>query len=376
MSEKTLLEQSASGLPSQLTLKIGTPFEQSIVRYTARLIAARFLLAGQASVLLNDTQIRISIKSLSLSVLAHCVRFDPVVLQLPLEITARELLDVSKQSPALGAAVAMPTSSKSSSASASPQSDDNVSGSSSNLGKDYEHLDAVDFIKSSSVQPTVATAAAALNDVPAELQLLEIKDDHFGKSTCDYLLHSTTELSKSADPVLMSQQIRGSASKPVAQHMQQTLSKSEIIASKTSQRQQQQRAPIQSQSSPYRVTESAEDAPPQMLPPRPPKRTKSQRKSIAAAAATVTALMQIDEHISRRPAPDLSSQQHQQHQQLTDVLLYYNHSDPMLRGGVQQIIGGFLQAMGVQDVGVTLKLNVQHLLAMLVKVSGQWECYS
>ncbi|XP_049306307.1 uncharacterized protein LOC105226425 isoform X2 [Bactrocera dorsalis] len=364
LSDRTLMEQSALGQLSQLTLKIGTPFEQSIVRYTARLIAARFLLAGQAGVLLHDTQIRISIKSLSLSVLAHCVRFDPEVLQLPLEITAHELLVVSKQSPALGSSAVIPTSSKSSSASGSPQSDDNVSGSSSNLGKDYEHLDAVDFIKSSSAQPTVATAAATLNDLPAELQLLEIKDDHFGKSTCDYLLHSTTELSKSADPVLMSQQMRGTPGKLATQHMQQPLSKSEIIASKTSQKQPPQCAPNQSQSSPYRVTESVEDAPPQMLPPRPPKRTKSQRKSIAAATATVTALTQIDEHFSRRPAPDAPSQQPQQ---VTDVLLYYNHSDPMLRGGVQQIIGGFLQAMGVKDLGASLKLNVQHLLAMLVK---------
>ncbi|XP_050316699.1 uncharacterized protein LOC126750928 isoform X2 [Bactrocera neohumeralis] len=364
LSDKTSMEQSALGQQSQLTLKIGTPFEQSIVRYTARLIAARFLLAGQAGVLLHDTQIRISIKSLSLSVLAHCVRFDPEVLQLPLEITARELLDVSKQSPALGASAVIPSSSKSSSASGSPQSDDNVSGSSSNLGKDYEHLDAVDFIKSSSTQPTVATAAATLNDLPAELQLLEIKDDHFGKSTCDYLLHSTTELSKSADPVLMSQQMRGTPGKPATKHIQQPLSKSEIIATKTSQKQPPQRAPNQSQSSPYRVTESMEDAPPQMLPPRPPKRTKSQRKSIAAATATVTALMQIDEHFSRRPAPDAPSQQPQQ---VTDALLYYNHSDPMLRGGVQQIIGGFLQAMGVKDLGASLQLNVQHLLAMLVK---------
>ncbi|XP_069961794.1 uncharacterized protein htt isoform X2 [Bactrocera oleae] len=359
LNEKTLVE-SAMGQPSQLSLKIGTPFEQSLVRYTARLIAARFLLAGQASVLLTDTQIRISIKSLSLSVLAHCVRFDPEVLQLPLEITARELLDVSKQSPVLGATATIQTSSKSSSASASPQSDDDVSGSSSNLGKDYEHLDAVDFIKSSSAQPITA----ALNDLPAELQLLEIKDDHFGKSTCDYLLHSTTELSKSADPVLMPQQIRDTPGKRVTDHPQQPLSKSEIIASKTLQKQQPQRAPNQSQLSPYRVTESVEDVPPQMLPPRPPKRTKSQRKSIAAATATVTALMQIEEHFSRRPAPDAPLQQPQQ---LTDVLLYYNHSDPMLRGGVQQIIGGFLQAMGVKDLGVSLKLNVQHLLAMLVK---------
>ncbi|XP_039956819.1 uncharacterized protein LOC120772331 isoform X2 [Bactrocera tryoni] len=364
LSDKTSMEQSALGQQSQLTLKIGTPFEQSIVRYTARLIAARFLLAGQAGVLLHDTQIRISIKSLSLSVLAHCVRFDPEVLQLPLEITARELLDISKQSPALGASAVIPSSSKSSSASGSPQSDDNVSGSSSNLGKDYEHLDAVDFIKSSSTQPTVATAAATLNDLPAELQLLEIKDDHFGKSTCDYLLHSTTELSKSADPVLMSQQMRGTPGKPATKHIQQPLSKSEIIATKTSQKQPPQRSPNQSQSSPYRVTESMEDAPPQMLPPRPPKRTKSQRKSIAAATTTVTALMQIDEHFSRRPAPDAPSQQPQQ---VTDALLYYNHSDPMLRGGVQQIIGGFFQAMGVKDLGASLQLNVQHLLAMLVK---------
>ncbi|XP_054081814.1 uncharacterized protein LOC105217216 isoform X1 [Zeugodacus cucurbitae] len=363
LNDKTLVEQSASGLSSLLTLKIGTPFEQSLVRYTARLIAARFLLTGQASVLLNDTQIRISIKSLSLSVLAHCVRFDPEVLQLPLEISARELLAVSKRSPVLGATATIPSSSKSSSASASPQSDDNVSGSSSNLGKDYEHLDAVDFIKSGGAQATLTTAAV-LNDLPAELQLLEIKDDHFGKSTCDYFLHSTTELSKSADPVLMSQQMRVGSSKPAAQLAQQSLSKSEIIASKKSQKQQPQRASNQSHSSPYRVTESAEDAPPQMLPPRPPKRTKSQRKSIAAATATVTALMQIDEHISRRPAPDAPTQQHQQ---LTDVLLYYNHSDPMLRGGVQQIIGGFLQAMDVKDLRVSLKLNVQHLLAMLVK---------
>ncbi|XP_054734101.1 uncharacterized protein LOC129241666 [Anastrepha obliqua] len=371
LNEKSQLQQAAP-LQPLLTLKIGTLFEQSIIRYTARLIAARFLLTGQANGLHNDIQVRISIKSLSLSVLAQCVSVDPEVLQLPLEISERELLELRKQSPVRNAAATTQSSSKSSSASGSPsmpQSDDSGSGYSSNLGKDYEHLDAVDFVKNNPV--IVDAAAVGANDLPAELQLLEIKDDHFGKSTCDYFLHSTpTELSKSADPVLMSQQVRGTPSKTAKQQQQmEILSKSEIIESKAQRRQhQQQQQEQRKQSQPlpsaYQVTESVEDTPPQMLPPRPPKRTKSQRKSIAAATATVAALMQIDEHMSGRPLPAVPPQ-HQQ--QLTDVLLYYNHTDPMLRGGVQQIIGGFLRAVGGKNANMRLELNVQHLLAVLVR---------
>ncbi|CAD6992539.1 unnamed protein product, partial [Ceratitis capitata] len=369
LTEKSLAQKTANGQLSLLTLKIGTLFEQTIIRYTARLIAARFLLTGQANGLLNDTQIRISIKSLSLSVLAHCVRFDPEVLQLPLEITEQELLLVSQQLPSVNATAAAQSSSKCSSVSVSPQSDDNVSGSSSNLGKDYEHLDAVDFIKNSNVHTPVKGPAAPTKDLPIKSLPLEIKDDHFGKSTCEYLYNPPLELSKSADPVLMSQQVRDTADRQTSK--QQALSKSEIIESKSQQQQQPQRKPPSSQSSPYRVTECVEDTPPQMLPPRPPKRTKSQRKSIAAATATVAALMQIDEHIGGvgRTMPDSATAtlQHHQQQQLTDILLYYNHPDPMLRGGVQQIIGGFLQAVGLKDFGLNLKLNIQHLLAMLVK---------
>ncbi|XP_036323038.1 uncharacterized protein LOC118736962 isoform X2 [Rhagoletis pomonella] len=360
LSANSLVQKVAS-LQPLLTLKIGTLFEQSIVRYTARLIAARFLLTGQAHGLHSDTQIRISIKSLSLSVLAQCVRFDPAVLQLRLEITEQEVQELHKQLTA-----ATEFSSKSSSASGSPsmpQSDDSGSGNSSNLGKDYEHLDAVDFIKSNPLSIDAA-AVVGVSDLPAELQLLEIKDDHFGKSTCEYLLESIPVLSKSADPVLMSQQVRDTtANRSAKQQPLQTLSKSEIIETKSKQ---QHRKPSQSSSSPYRVTESLQDVPPQMLPPRPPKRTKSQRKSIATAAATVAALMQIDEHISGRTlAPGPTATQHRQ--QIADVLLYYNHTDPMLRGGVQQIIGGFLQTLGAKQVAMRLELNVQHLLAMLVR---------
>ncbi|XP_067624466.1 uncharacterized protein htt [Eurosta solidaginis] len=376
LSEKSPLKNSAPGIPL-LNLQIGTLFEQSIVRYTARLIAARFLLTGQAGALHDDTQIRISIKSLSLSVLAHCVRFDPEVLQLPLEITERELLETRKQSPVRNVAAAAQSPSKSSNASGSPsipQTDVSRSGSSSNLGKDYEHVDAVDFIKNKFSSTTTRNA-----ELPAELQLLEIKDDHFGKSNFDYLFNTTMDkLSKSADPVLISQQIRGvsaiSDSKQRQHGAPALLSKSEIIESKTqqqqkekTQQQQKEKKPIHPLASPPLVTESMQDTPPEILPPRPPKRTKSQRKSISAATATVAALVQIDENICGRPLLTTPASNLPYLQQLTDVLLYYNHTDPMLRGGVQQIISSFLRAVSAREVNLRLELNVQHLLAMLVK---------
>ncbi|XP_030371655.1 uncharacterized protein LOC115621948 [Scaptodrosophila lebanonensis] len=311
--ENSPLKQTISG-HALISLKIGSIFEQSLVHYTARLLSARFLLTGQPCGLQPDSVTRVSIKSLSLCVLAQCVRLAPRILQLQVEISEAELQLLEQHT------ASDVDSAQASSAGGSPCNSDN-----SQLGADYEQLEATAM--------TTAIGASLLLEEEQNEMLLDIKDDHFGASTCQYL--QQPPLSRSADAALLQQQLdagralKGQKSKVATA----PLSKSEIIGSN------------------YRVTVATEDAPPLGSPPRPPKRTKSIRKSNTAFATTT-------------PSPtnaDIS-------QALADVLLYYAHSDPILRGGVQQIVGNFVQASAA-GLAWPLKRNLclQHLLAILLK---------
>ncbi|KAH8332800.1 hypothetical protein KR074_011076 [Drosophila pseudoananassae] len=309
--ENSPLRQTVVGR-ALISVKIGSIMEQPLVYYTARLVAARFLLSGQsgASGLQSDSVSRVSIKSLSLSVIAQCVRLTPRVLQLCLEISEEEL-------ELLEEVLSQPGSGDSTQVS-SPQSSDNsqVSGGAKQPGT-----------------PHIQT------EIEESMLLLDIKDDHFGPSTCpDYLQQSTPVLSRSADATVLQRQLGGGdSSTPKNIHKkanEEKLSKSEIIGSS------------------YRPTVAAEDVPPSSLPPRPPKRTKSTRYRTGTVGA-----------ISPMARPPSSGSQ-----RLSDILLFHDHCDPILRGGVQQVVGNFLQATGA---GLSLELQpslgLQHLLAILLK---------
>lgn len=64
-------------------IPIGTLFDQSLVEYTARLVASRFLLTGCPGRLVANEQVRVSIKNLALLVLGACVRLQPDTLLMP-----------------------------------------------------------------------------------------------------------------------------------------------------------------------------------------------------------------------------------------------------------------------------------------------------
>ncbi|XP_023034526.1 uncharacterized protein LOC6647961 [Drosophila willistoni] len=294
-----------------ISVKIGGILEQSLVYYTARLVGARFLLSGQAKGLQPDNVSRVSIKSLSLTVIAQCVRLAPRVLQLPLEITDQELRLLEQT---------MEVESGQSTELSSPQS----SNDSQNTG-----------------EKRISDTATVQSDLQDNQLLLDIKDDHFGPSTCPvYCQQGPPNLSRSADTALLRRQLEARTTSLPQPNKTQTdnhLSKSEII------------------SSPYSVTIAAEDAPPLALPPRPPKRTKSMRSRTGSSICPTAGL-------NSTPATTGSSQA------ISDVLLFYTHSDPMLRGGVQQIVGNFVQASRAGlYLELTRSLSLQHLLAILLK---------
>ncbi|XP_017062532.1 LOW QUALITY PROTEIN: uncharacterized protein LOC108102290 [Drosophila ficusphila] len=304
LAENSPLRQTVVGR-TLVSVKIGSILEQPMLHYTARLVAARFLLSGQAAGLQPDSFSRVSIKSLSLAVVAHCVRLAPRVLQLSLEISDQELQLLEDSQ-----VVASGDSTQAS----SPQSSDN-----SQLSADKSTVDS----------PLIQT------ELEENMLLLDIKDDHFGPSTCPaYLQPTTPSLSRSADASVLL--LGGSSPSRSAKRSanEEKLSKSEIIGSS------------------FRPTVAAEDVPPLSLPPRPPKRTKSTRSRAGLIGL---------------PSPAESAPK-QGSQALSDVLLFHDHCDPILRGGVQQVVGYFLQSSGA---GVFLELRrnlgLQHLLAILLK---------
>ncbi|XP_017083196.2 LOW QUALITY PROTEIN: uncharacterized protein LOC108116020 [Drosophila eugracilis] len=303
--ENSPLRQTVVGR-ALITVKIGSIMEQSLVYYTARLVAARFLLSGQAAGLQSDSISRVSIKSLSLAVISQCVRLAPRVLQLSLEISDQELQLLEEANSQVVSGDSTQVS--------SPQSSDN-----SQVGGEKPSMD------SSLIQP----------ELEDNLLLLDIKDDHFGPSTCPaYLQQPTPTLSRSADASILllggtssSQAIKKSAN-------EEKLSKSDIIGSS------------------FQPTVASEDVPPLSLPPRPPKRTKSTRSRAGVVGSTPAS-----GNLSAKGC-----------QAISDVLLFHDHCDPILRGGVQQVVGYFLQSSGA---GLILELQrnlgLQHLLAILLK---------
>lgn len=82
------IKQQSIGTPKRTShnLPIGTIYSQSILYYTARLVACRFLLSGAKSSLKSDEISRISIKNLSLEIIASCVRLNPQVLDISLHV--------------------------------------------------------------------------------------------------------------------------------------------------------------------------------------------------------------------------------------------------------------------------------------------------
>ncbi|XP_013101721.2 uncharacterized protein LOC106083330 [Stomoxys calcitrans] len=312
----------------QLPVDIGCIYEQTLLCYTARLIAARFLLTGGRKGLYDDSSVKVSIKSICLNIISQCVRLRSEILEISLKFMQSE-----RPQPKEVESVVIVSN---------RQSPTQIpSDSSSNVGQDYEHLE-VTTVSPDTAEVPRKTAFPQLDvfrmEDNNEDPLLEIIDDHFGKSTSDFNFTSPSvfNMSRSADPVLFSKTDKDtSKSSPIMKTKRDKLSTSEIISVKGF----------------VEITKADEDIPPEMLPPKPPKRTKTFRKNKAESEARKNALLG-----ATVSANDI--------QFLHDILLYYNHEDPILRAGIQTIIGQYCRSNQAGLVG-DAKINLQYLLAIL-----------
>ncbi|XP_061397578.1 uncharacterized protein LOC133333280 [Musca vetustissima] len=320
-----------------IPVDIGTAHEQPLVTYTARLIAARFLLAGNPKGLYDDSTVRVSIKNICLNVISQCVRLRPEILEISLKFMQSEKLiekvmiestidpSIDRQSP-----LQIP------------------SDSSSNIGQDYEHLEVITTVESSLASDVPRKSSFTHLDVfrvddNNEGPLLEIIDDHFGKSSNDFNFTATTTsttMTRSADPVLFSKTEETSNSSPIMRTKKDKLSTSEIIGVDTKVK------------GFVEITKADEDTPPEMTPPRPPKRTKTFRKSNRY------------NNLKKNDVVDGASTTNGGIQYMQDILYLYNHEDPILRAGVQNIIGHYCRSNQAGLVGKS-NINLQYLLAIL-----------
>lgn len=79
-------------------INIGSIGNQPLIYYTVRLIASKFLLVGVPYKLIDDCDVRVSIKNLSLAVIGHCVALCPRTLLLSLQYNGPESLHFDHES--------------------------------------------------------------------------------------------------------------------------------------------------------------------------------------------------------------------------------------------------------------------------------------
>lgn len=265
---------------------IGTVYDQNLIYYTSRLVTSKFLLAGKKHQLIPDNIVRVSIKNVSLLVVANCVQLCPEVLYLYMTNTNRSPIE-------------------------------------SNIFQDDEAS------QSDEQSDVLDEAGAVIKDDDDEL-LLNMKDDHFGKNPNSYY-DFMSPLSKSIDTVLESE-----------------LKKSKLVTK----------------------TERAN-------------KTDKLNKQLSDIWSK-SEIIEIKRYDTPAPmVPESSSPRLavENDQQMQDVLFYYNHSDPILRGNVQNIVGMVFNAIFKNferfeefhriyyRSDFTNFLQPQLLLAMLMKVS-------
>ncbi|XP_031632927.1 huntingtin [Contarinia nasturtii] len=243
-------------------LLIGSISNQPLIYYTVRLIASKFLLVGVPYKLIDDCDVRVSIKNLSLAVIGHCVALCPRTLLLSLQYNGPENLEFEHES------------------------------------------DSEESICSKS-EKNSPLKTKPNND---QADQLNIKDDHFGENSkvpntyFDFFF----PLSKSADNVLLSRLNSDNigadnnrrTQKKLIGDLSDLLSKSDILDSKPS----------------YKnldiTTETSQN---------------TNEKSTINSQALIQSIT------------DDGSLQF-----VEDILLFWNHSDPILRANVQLVAGNFL----------------------------------
>uniref|UniRef100_A0A182YG60 Uncharacterized protein n=1 Tax=Anopheles stephensi TaxID=30069 RepID=A0A182YG60_ANOST len=282
-------------------LFIGTIHDQNMLDFTARLICSRFLLAGARHVLIPDSVVRVSVKSLSMQIVAACVRMKPELLALPLE------KDTFREEFAVVEILNLEDAINEFSQEASPCDDkpDNA-----------------------------ADAATALQEDPASSDLLEMKEDHFGECTSATYFEYFSPMSLSLDQGLKSklksieENFSSDNNEKLSRDLDAILSQSEPGPGATS----------------LTVGTSGTARRRELL--VVPKVITTIKNEHRTGVRTSSAEVQDEKGlittmaVSNRKEPEDEEQQ----QLLADVLLFYDSPDPTLRGTVQLIVGNLLRA--------------------------------
>lgn len=258
---------------------IGNILEQTIIEYTVRLICSKFLLTGERHQLISDTIARVSIKNLSLSIIANCIAIQPQVLFMNLE---RE------------------------------PSNTNVD------LQNYEFLneDDVGLIDDSDeISLPIADEnliTSQIENLTSAADSLEIKDDHFGESSTQFL-DLFSPLSKSVD------------ASPLIKYDASSMFRSEIL-------------------------------------------TTTKLKVNISLNTDITKML---DDIKCE-----ANSKYSESQKIYDVIIFAKHSDPILRSNVQNIIGNFIMEIMkyenlsyddfLADEKSKIHLNLQRLLSIIL----------
>uniref|UniRef100_A0A182PKS6 Huntingtin n=1 Tax=Anopheles epiroticus TaxID=199890 RepID=A0A182PKS6_9DIPT len=279
-------------------LFIGTIHDQNLLEFTARLICSRFLLAGSRHTLIPDALVRVSVKSLSMQIVAACVRMKPELLSLPLERdTLREEFAV------------------------------------------VEILNLEDAINEFSQQASPCEDTSDNAALPPSSQedptsdLLEMKEDHFGECTSATYFEYFSPMSLSLDQGLKSklksieENFSIDNNEKLSRDLDAILSQSEPGPGTT--------ASLTGSSGTMRRRELLV-VPKVITSIKNEHRATTGGRSLGEDEKALTAMAVAN----RREPPEDEEQQ----QLLADVLLFYDSPDPTLRGTVQLIVGNFVRA--------------------------------
>lgn len=238
--EESLLEMELNNI------FIGSIFDQNILHYAVRLICSKFLLTGKKSELISDQIVRVSIKSLSLLVVSNAVAILPEILFITL------VIDQEFES---------------------------------NLIETFE-IEPFDD-EEIEIEEEQAGKLEEISD------LLEIKDDHFGESTTNYVDFFTC-LSKSTDDSLFLKLDQSLSSDNFKRNSKLNKDLNQIL-------------------------------------------TKSDTSDLKTRTNTLTKFQKVVKVAGVEISEDS--------QKIHEILLFHNNLDPVLRGNVKNIIGSFLKSV-------------------------------
>ncbi|XP_055389254.1 protein PFC0760c isoform X2 [Condylostylus longicornis] len=325
-------------------LEIGDIYDQNIIYYTIRLITTKFLLTGTpyfgsqitndiTKSLISDQKVLVSIKHLSLMVIGNCIKLMPQALQIPLEFDLIELEKIREFNEKDNADYMSSTS------------------TSNNSSQDLEKspLQPIE-----EAIPQIAPKDSLSNSQSNGNFELEIKDDHFGESTATEILLNypmsrscdssqlKSELKSSPQVLPKFEESKGAKPKSKFSLLSKLIPQPKVIDSKTEFHVTVNETPEVLTKISIPINNVSEDKPP-ILP---------RRKSLLKHSKTVTnsddtSKETQDKNIYKIVSPMKSPMKkliapNPNKQFVSDILLFYKHSDPVLRGDVQVIVGNFL----------------------------------